>query len=243
MPPSPLAAPPVDTIEQVLERLHDIQEFTRRHEPLRRKDGVACFNYLYRIITQQVSDDANGTGFEDPTFIRELDVAFANRYLDALRADHETPGSGPKVWQALIDARSNHHVGPLRFAISGVNAHINFDLAFALLGACRKLGQPLEHKQHHAAYQKINGIFHHHMRRLRQHFEDDLERTVDDLVLSRFATVCGDAAVVVTRDVAWMNAVWMWPRRRALPVIDRHEREMDYLAALVNHAILFPVPW
>jgi hypothetical protein len=237
---NPLGEGPVGNIDDVLTRLAAIQTFTQTTQPLGEHDGVASFNFLYHLITEEVRDGADKGRFTDAPFIRELDVAFANRYLDALRADFQHPGTAPKVWQALIDDRSNRHIGPMRFAIAGVNAHINFDLAFALLNACQKLGQPLDAGEHHATYQKINDIFDEQMQPLRQHFENAVEKAIEKL-FGRWLNRGSDLAVVVSREAAWTNAAWMWPHVGDRGFLDPYEAGMDDAATALSDMILMHV--
>jgi hypothetical protein len=235
-PGDPLLEPNVTTIDDVLERLEDIQTHIEGEHGER--DGVARFNFLYHLITQQVRDGANQARFADNDFMRALDVAFANRYFDALRADARNPGSAPKVWQALIDERANQHVFAMQFAVAGVNAHINFDLAFALVNACTTMHVELGAGRQHDTYQEINDVFAEQMEPLRKHYENPLVRFFDRSILSRIANLGGDLAVIVTRDAAWMNGTWMWPRRGDADEIREHSDEMDDAATSLSDVIL-----
>jgi hypothetical protein len=236
----PLLDGSVATIDEVLARLDALQAHLVATRPRGAKDGVASFNYLYRTITADVLAGTKSQGFADAEFIRNLDVAFANRYLDALRRDATVPGSAPAVWQALIDARDEDHIGQMRFAMAGVNAHINFDLAFALLTTCETMQVELDVGRHHDAYQQVNDIFAENMEKLRRYYESWWQRAVDRVV-RHVANWGGDLAVVLTRDVAWNNALWMWPKRTDQQEITEHTAQMDYLATLLTHGILFPV--
>jgi hypothetical protein len=236
----PLLAGPVQTIEQVLDRLDELQSHLETSTAHGKKDGVASFNYLYRTITADVLEGTKSRGFADAEFIGNLDVAFANRYLDALRDDAQHGTNTPSVWQALIDARDDQHIGQMRFAMAGVNAHINFDLAFALLTTCETMGVELDVGRHHDAYQQVNDIFAKNMEKLRRYYESWWQRAVDRVVRT-VANWGSDMAVVLTRDVAWNNAIWMWPQRDQPAEIEEHTRQMDYVATLLSHGILFPV--
>jgi hypothetical protein len=203
---------PAKTIPEVLDRLSSIQEHLHRTAPLGKHDGVACFNYLYRIITQDVWKRVQTADFQDLTFLNNLDVAFANRYLSALRAYERNPRSAPRSWAVLISRRSTSGISPLQFAIAGVNAHVDFDLAFALVTTSSGLRQPLAHGTQRADYQKVNAIFAKHMHALRTHFENQFERKFDDH-FSRIANMLGDEIVVASRNVAWFNAAALYPWR------------------------------
>ena len=240
--PSPLDGPPVTTIEEVVQRQREVQRHLLRTAPRRGRDGLACFNYLYRIITEDVlAKTLAADFFEDNEFLVELDVAFANRYFAALRA-HERGLVVPEAWKALLSARNRSRVAAVRFAIAGVNAHVNYDLPFALVTAVEKLGRPLEHGTHRADYERINRIFAFHMCGLRQHFQTQRERRVDDVLFGRLANFAGDRAVDWARDLAWINAEIIWDRRRDPRFVRSQDRRLDRFAGWLGQALLVPVP-
>src|SRR5215468_8977689 len=90
-------------------------------------DGVRYFHEVYTEVTRAVARRVAAGGFEDPPFIVALDVEFAGIYLQALDA----PATAPRAWRVLFDRRWAK-LAPLRFALAGMNAHINRDLAIAL---------------------------------------------------------------------------------------------------------------
>ena len=96
---------------------------------LPRKDGVAYFNRLYLQVTKAVDASAAGTTFEDPAFLDRLDVVFAGLYFDA-EATITTGAQAPLSWRPLIEMRADQRE-PIQFALAGMSAHINHDLAVA----------------------------------------------------------------------------------------------------------------
>ena len=72
-------------IPEVLKRLKQTQ-VDAETQPLGLRDGLACFNHLYSVITGQVQEDYLDGKFASGDFITRLDVAFANRYLSAVDA-------------------------------------------------------------------------------------------------------------------------------------------------------------
>jgi len=77
---SPYTGPRVDSVEEVIERLDEIQHYAEAHELRGQHDGVACFSYLYHRITTRVLEGIASGRFDDGEFVRLLDVVFANRY-------------------------------------------------------------------------------------------------------------------------------------------------------------------
>jgi hypothetical protein len=206
-------------VAQVVRALEAIQNDADQRDPLYENDGVACFDYLYTVITKHVLRCVHARGaeqlaeddprFQDLKFLACLDVAFANRYLTALGFG-EAPDFQPSCWQTLIDHRETRDISPLIFAIAGVNAHVNFDLPFALVKACSVLASELDAGTNHEDYQLINQIFAIHMQQLRQHFESRFGRGFDRAFVSTVENMLGDLVVVVARDLAWMKAKKMW---------------------------------
>jgi len=118
-----------DPIEAVAARMEAIAA------PLPEDDGVARFNELYLAVTRAVMVETKNDNYEDPGFISRLDVVFADLYFEAIDADAE--GREPaKAWAPLFEKRHGKGIAPLQFAIAGMNAHINHDLAVALVEVC-----------------------------------------------------------------------------------------------------------
>lgn len=226
-------------IPDVLRRLDQVQEEADRADPLGRRDGLACFNYLYRIITGTVADKVDeGNFFSDNDYITTLDVVFASRYLDALAAYRAAPAKAPESWRVLIDDRANRHISPLQFAVAGVNAHVNYDLPFAVVGAAERLGRPLGQGSQRHDYQLVNDIFYAHMRKLRQHFEDRFEQGLDRSLLDAAANHVGDATVLLARDVAWDHGERIWRVRENAADMAAHAAALDRTVAEVSRGLL-----
>ena len=112
----------------------------REHPPL--PDGVACFNGMYLQVTEAVRDAL--PGFESPEFVERLDVVFAEFYFQAFDAAAAHAWVS-KAWAPLFKRKDARGVLALQFAIAGMNAHINNDLAHALVLSWREL----DHKPAH----------------------------------------------------------------------------------------------
>ncbi len=232
-------------VAEVVAALEEIQAEADRRHPLHEHDGVACFDYLYTVITKNVlrclesqlaEDDPH---FQDLGFMACLDVAFAKRYLAAMGYG-EAQGQGepqpfpPRCWQTLVDHREARDISPLIFAVAGVNAHVNFDLPFALVQACTVAGCELESGSNRRDYQLINEIFAIHMQQLRQHFENRFERGFDQALVSRIENLVGEVVVVVARDLAWVKARQLWRVREDEDRYLRLAKSRDRWVARVN---------
>ncbi len=171
------------------------------------RDGLRCFNHLYTEVTRTVFLWVNEGKFDDPDFLTVLDVAFANRYLDAIRAwAAGEPKQTPRVWRALFERRSDLDIASIQFAVAGVNAHINLDLSISLVNTQNELGVPLGTGTQRADYEKINDIFATLYRELRDDFIDGKFEELDQGRVARIIDSISHFAVDRTRDVAWENA-------------------------------------
>jgi hypothetical protein len=237
--PDDLTLDPPSRVADVVAHLDTIQQQSETTAPRGQRDGLACFNYLYRSITQQILDTLETTdGFEDKNFVSMLDVEFARRYLDALERYAGDPASAPRSWRVLLDRRSDAGVAPLQFALAGVNAHVNFDLAFALVTTCDAIASPLGSDTQRRDYQRINEVFASQMASLRHHFEDLFERDLDRSALSSLNNHVDDVSVILARDAAWHHAQHLWTVRAEPRAMHEQTEATDLLVSLAGRGIL-----
>jgi hypothetical protein len=85
----------------------------------------------YRRTTLAVGKAVEDGSFEDPEWVEEWDVAFADLYLAALDLDLGGSPAVPRPWRLAFEAPSS--LPALRHVLLGINAHINYDLPQALL--------------------------------------------------------------------------------------------------------------
>ncbi len=113
------------TMDEVLEQLDEVIDLARRE-----KSRLGYFAALYRNVTIKVNEGILAGSFEDGARMERFDVAFANRYLDALERYHR--GEEPsKCWRTAFRAAQNWHPIVLQHLLLGINAHINLDLGIA----------------------------------------------------------------------------------------------------------------
>jgi hypothetical protein len=239
--PGPGAVPAVAprSVPDVLARLRTIQAAADATPPLMVRDGVASFNHLYTVITTDVLQKLDaGTFFADNDWLGELDVQFAGRYLAAIQAFGADGNPAPKSWTVLFDDRGQAEVSPLQFALAGVNAHVNFDLAFAVVATCKARGVELGAGTQRDDYQKVNRIFADHMSELRRHFEGRIERELDTSFIRRIENHIDDLAVIGARDLAWEVAERIWAVRQDLQGVAAITESVDTLVSLAGRAIM-----
>jgi hypothetical protein len=147
-----VSAPPPDTINDVIARMQAIDA------ALPNDDGLKWFNRLYLMVTEQVDLNPPGGAWQNPAWLLGLDVVFARYYLGAIRG--YLAGTGiPSSWNVLFEARFQTGIDRIQFALAGMNAHINRDLALALMDTDAALGvTPAPDGPEHTDYQAVNTL-------------------------------------------------------------------------------------
>lgn len=114
-----------NTLDEVVTCLDAIIEECRQ-----RNSRTGYFACLYRKMTIAIQQAIAHNEFEDGIRMEKLDVAFANRYLEAYTQFRE--GHKPTIsWQTAFDAADNDRLTVLQHLLLGINAHINLDLGIA----------------------------------------------------------------------------------------------------------------
>ena len=121
-------------------------------------DGLKWFNRLYLTVTQQVDLNPPGGAWQSPAWMVRLDTVFAGLYFSAI-ANFLDGATLPSSWSALFQARYRVGIDRIQFAVAGMNAHINHDLALALLTTNADQGvEPAASSPEYADYQAINAL-------------------------------------------------------------------------------------
>lgn len=204
-------------------------------------DGLKWFNWLYMEVTNAVEQRTAQGGFEDTRWLSELDVQFARLYFDALAlwlAGETAPG----CWTVVFDRRRDTSVARIQFALAGINAHINHDLALAIDTTCRlTYTEPSHGSAQYRDYTSVNPTL------------DSLVATAKQKLMSR---LLGDALppvshledtfaawnVVAARETAWVNAEVLWKISAAPTLWSRYVDALDGAASLVGKTLLVPAP-
>ncbi|BBX36191.1 hypothetical protein MMAG44476_03927 [Mycolicibacterium mageritense DSM 44476 = CIP 104973] len=124
LPPLPRAA----TFDDVIGALDAVIAWS-----VEQSSRLGYFAALYKRITIAVRTAVADGVFEDGPRLQRLDVAFANRYFDAVNG-HFHPGRFPKPtrsWRVTFDAADSPEPIMLQHMLAGINAHIGLDLGIA----------------------------------------------------------------------------------------------------------------
>lgn len=120
-------------------------------------DGLKWFNKLYWMTTQQIDDPANT--WADAAWLTSLDVVFAGLYFSAIASSLQQDPNTPSSWNALFESRYTTGIDRIQFALAGMNAHINHDLALALLQTDSELHlTPALQSPEHDDYEHVNDL-------------------------------------------------------------------------------------
>ena len=116
---------PATTIDEVLAALTGIIDNARA-----KASRLGYFAALYRRVTQSVKDGIAAGRFQNGPLMEQLDLAFANRYLDSLTR-FQSGQELPRSWAVAF--KTAHDPFPLivQQLLVAMNAHINTDLGIA----------------------------------------------------------------------------------------------------------------
>ena len=232
-----------DDVPAVVDQLEALQAILCRVPPLLGENPLCDFNKLYLTITRGVLERLYAGDFKDPAFLSRLDVEFAGRYFDALRAWAGSDASPrrPRVWISLFERIPGPDCRPLPSACAGVNAHINFDLPFALVTTFDHLGtDPIDDSNQHHDYLEINEIFAEAIPELRRGYLEKWQLLIDSMNGDLDDWWQGEM-VEYTRNVAWRTAQKLWGIRHDMVATDRERTGLDRTAAGLNKLILSPL--
>lgn len=219
------------TIDEVVIRLDEIIARTRRDE-----SRLGFFATLYRNVTLKVKEGI-GTGlFEDGARMEALDVAFANRYLDALEQFRR--GEGPsKCWLVSFEAADSRRPIILQHLLLGMNAHINLDLGLAAAAVCP--GDQLPRLKND--FDAINGVLAGMLAKVQEDVEElspwlrFLDRISDDKVEDAVINF----SIGKARNCAWNVATRLAPLdgEQAAIEIERLDRDISFLGRLISRPV------
>ena len=232
-----------DDVPAVVDQLIELQEVLCQVPPLLHGNPLCEFNRIYLTITQNVLERLYAGGFRDPAFVSRLSVEFAARYFDALRA---WAGAGtsprcPQVWACLFQRIGVPGSRPLPSTCAGVNAHLNFDLPFALVTTFDYFGtDPIDDSDQHHDYLLINDIFAEAIPGLRPGNLGKWQVLIDTMN-DRLDDWWQGESVEYTRNVAWRNAQKLWDVRHDMAATDRERSTLDHSAAGLNRLLLSPL--
>jgi hypothetical protein len=218
------------TVDEVIARMENIDAL------LKDDDGLKWFNRLYLRVTQEVDTRPPNGGWKDAEWLLALDVVFANLYFKAVAGYLNGEDGVPTSWQAVMQSRQQKGIDRIQFALAGMNAHINRDLAHALLATDALRGVvPAVGSAQYVDYEAVNEL-------LRKVMPEELQMLATD-TLGMLAQDTGKVGrllafwdICKARELAWQFADSM----RVLPGLAETAAvtAQDQMTGVVGRAIL-----
>jgi Family of unknown function (DUF5995) len=203
-------------------------------------DGLHWFNNLYLQVTQAVQLRVHSGGFNDPAWLSALDVQFARLYFTALTsalAGHAEPG----CWAVLFASRNQVDIARIQFALAGVNAHINHDLAAAIVATCALSATTPSHgTPQYIDYTALNSTL--------DSLIDTAKKVLNVRLLgaalppaNRLEDTIAAWSVSAARESAWNNAEILQHLQPIPTLSTNFLGSLDGLATVVSKSLLVPV--
>jgi hypothetical protein len=224
----------LDTIDDALAVM------TRLDQALAPEDGVRWFNYLYLEVTRAVKDSPPTDGWEAALWLERLDVNFARLYFASVVNWARNRPALSSAWLPLFEARDRKDAARVQFALAGMNAHINHDLAIALVTTGDELGiRPRRGTPQHRDFERVNTLLAAVQEQVKQvlatgiagQIDQDLG-TVDDVVAAW--------SVERARDTAWTNGELLWRIRNTKLLRPNFLHAISRLVGLAGRGLLAP---
>ncbi len=179
------------SIDEVIEKLQKLIDTAIKEE-----SRTGYFISLYCMVTMAVRDAIYAKRFHDNERMHKLDVIFAN-YFFKNSTYHNT------VWFSFFSARNISSYVISQHLLLGMNAHINYDLAQAVVDT----KEPLT-KEYLEDYLLINEILYQQVDKI----QDKLAKSsffirLFDLLGLGFDESYVDFSMIKARNEAWANAV------------------------------------
>lgn len=200
-------------------------------------DGLKWFNWLYHSVTLAVADKIRTGDFENPQWMAGLDVQFARLYFGALRTmlQGQKP---PSCWLAFFSRRTDARLVRFQFAMSGINAHINHDLAIALVntfhaGECA----PDRDDPRYRDYTGLNATLESMIDMAKRELN---VRLLGEVLppLARLEDTVAAFGVVAAREAAWRNCEVLWHLQESPQLAGAFLKSLDGLSTVAGKALL-----
>ena len=197
-------------------------------------DGFRHFNAMYLLVTEGVAARVAAGSAHDAEFLVALDAVFCQLYFDALALGDDAP----RAWRPMLDRRHKSGISGLRYAVAGMNAHINRDLAVALQRAVSRVGGTLfDDDPRNQDFCAVDELLHALMPRTKDMVQGPLEELLDDS-LGAVDDAVEHWSIRHARAVAWENGQHLIRLRDEPRAAERFLRGIDRTAGLIGRLLL-----
>ncbi|HEX5732961.1 MAG TPA: DUF5995 family protein [Blastocatellia bacterium] len=227
-----LGSASVSTIDDVIAVMRELDGL------LPDDDGLKWFNLLYLKVTEAVRDNSSAGNWEDPRWLDRLDVVFAGLYFNAVADWQRNAEESARAWRPLLDCRRRNDVARIQFALAGMNAHINHDLAIAVVQTGEEQGiTPRRGSPQHIDFERVNTLLEVVEGEAKQFLVTGIIGELDNN-LGRVDDIIAMWKVGKARDTAWTNAEILW-QLQPLPLLkDKFLQNLGRLVGLSSKGLL-----
>lgn len=192
-----------------------------------RGDDRRIFLAVYATMTRAIHDGVHTGRFMDPDWTAILTARFVGLYFDADHRWECGDDSCPRAWCAAFAAAGQPRISVVEHALLGINAHIVYDLPFAVAAAMhdagdvrdgRLQGDTLVRRRHD--YEVVNHILAETIVAAQAVLAEESRVTRGlDTVAMRLDEYAAEALLRASRTQGWHNALAL--------AVARDERERD----------------
>lgn len=175
-------------------------------------DRRAIFLTCYLMMTRNMVSHVDAGGFGDAPWMSALLYRFIEYYFNAVDAYATDPGSAPVVWQRSFDSAADPDLHVLQNLMLGVNAHISYDLVFALVDVMRADWPRVDEPCRQCRYDDY-GIVNHVICQTLDAVQDDVVERYSpgmdwvDRGFGRFDEWATERMIVRWREDSWRSAL------------------------------------
>jgi hypothetical protein len=185
-------------ITQVIDQLDQILIWSKENG-----NRLGYFPALYKRVTIEVKNKIQENYFDDNARMEVLDVAFANRYIEAIN-NFRNRSKCSLSWQLAFDTTKHWPPLVIQHLFLGMNAHISLDLGIAAASVVD--GDDIQSL--HTDFMKINAI----LGSLVDDVQDQLSRMWPllkpiDWLAGQLDEKLSKFAMSIARDAAWQVAL------------------------------------
>ncbi|HJQ71216.1 MAG TPA: DUF5995 family protein [Blastocatellia bacterium] len=229
-----LGSASVDTVDDVIALMREIDAL------LPDDDGLKWFNLLYLKVTEAVKDNPTAGGWEDPRWLERLDVLFARLYFDAVAGWQRDREESARAWRPLLDCRRRGGVARIQFALAGMNAHINHDLAIAVVQTGEEQTiTPRRGSPQHRDFERVNALLEIVEEEAKQFLVTGIIGEIDHN-LGRLDDLVALWKIGKARDTAWTNAEILWQLHPSPTLKKKFLLNLGRLVGLSSKGLLVP---
>lgn len=176
------------------------------------RDRRSVFLGCYALMTGNMLEALEAGRFADGDWVERLLRRFAEYYFDALALYEARQPQTPRVWQLAHNTALRDNVMTVQHLLIGVNAHINYDLVFAVAELLSPDWDSLtveQRQQRRADYDLVNAIIGETIDRVQDQILEVRSPWLDivDKLLGPVDEWLVSEIISRWRDEVWQNAI------------------------------------